>query len=139
MFQITENEINQQHLSDLVSRPQAGAISLFVGITRDNQSGRSVEFLEYEAYQPMAIKMLEEIAGEAHKKWKLEAIAIHHRIGRVKIQEASVVIAVSSAHRLEAIEACHYLIDRLKEVVPIWKKEFFSDKSSQWLANRPRQ
>lgn len=139
MFRIVTAPIDVTALQALVSRPEAGAISLFLGVTRNHQQGKAVLRLEYEAYAPMACKVMEQIAAEAKAKWRLEAVALHHRIGVVPVGEASVGIAVSAAHRAEAIEACHYLIDRLKEVVPVWKKEFFSDGQAQWLANFPRQ
>ncbi len=131
--------MSAKDLTDLVASTKAGAISLFIGVTRDHQQGREVEYLEYEAFVPMAEKMLEQIAQEAKNKWKLEKVAIHHRIGPVAVGKESVIIAVSSAHRKEAIEACHFLIDRLKEKVPIWKKEYFSNGEAQWLVNFPRQ
>ena len=101
----------------------AGGIDIFIGTTRDNANGRNVLFLEYEAYVPMALKKMEEIANEARQRWCITKVAIVHRIGRVEIGEASVLIAVSSAHRNEAFEACRFAIDTLKETVPIWKKE----------------
>src|SRR5690606_30395708 len=94
--------------------------------------GRRVEYLEYDAYPPMAEKKMREIAGEVRERWPVTAIAMQHRMGRLEIGEPSVIIAVSSPHRIDAIEACHYAIDRLKSIVPIWKKEVF-EGGEEWL------
>jgi molybdopterin converting factor subunit 1 len=108
-----------------VADPAAGAIVSFTGTTRRDNAGRVVIRLEYEAYEPMALSEMRKLASEAIKRWKIVRIAIAHRIGVVEIGETSVAIAVSAAHRGEAFEACRFAIDRLKEVVPIWKKEHF--------------
>jgi molybdopterin synthase catalytic subunit len=108
-----------------VADPAAGAIVSFTGTTRQDNAGRKVLRLEYEAYEPMALSEMRKLASEAIAKWKIVRIAIAHRIGVVEIGETSVAIAVSAAHRGEAFEACRFAIDRLKEVVPIWKKEHF--------------
>ena len=96
---------------------------VFVGSVRDMSEGKQVDFLEYEAYEPMALQKLREVAAEAESRWPVLAIAIQHRVGRLEIGDDAVVVAVSCPHRAEAFEACRYVIDRLKEVVPIWKKE----------------
>jgi molybdopterin synthase catalytic subunit len=96
---------------------------VFVGSVRDMSEGKQVDFLEYEAYEPMALQRLHEVAAEAESRWPVLAIAIQHRVGRLEIGDDAVVVAVSCPHRAEAFEACRYVIDRLKEVVPIWKKE----------------
>ena len=108
-----------------VADPAAGAIVSFTGTTRRDNAGRVVLRLEYEAYEPMALSEMRKLASEAIARWKIVRIAIAHRIGVVEIGETSVAIAVSAAHRGEAFEACRFAIDRLKEVVPIWKKEHF--------------
>jgi molybdopterin synthase catalytic subunit len=108
-----------------VADPAAGAIVSFTGTTRRDNAGRVVLRLEYEAYEPMALSEMRKLAGEAIARWKIVRIAIAHRVGVVEIGETSVAIAVSAAHRGEAFEACRFAIDRLKEVVPIWKKEHF--------------
>ena len=108
-----------------VADPAAGAIVSFTGTTRRDNAGRIVLRLEYEAYEPMALSEMRKLASEAIARWKLVRIAIAHRVGVVEIGETSVAIAVSAAHRGEAFEACRFAIDRLKEVVPIWKKEHF--------------
>jgi molybdopterin converting factor subunit 1 len=108
-----------------VADPAAGAIVSFTGTTRQDNAGRKVLRLEYEAYEPMALSEMRKLASEAIERWKIVRIAIAHRVGVVEIGETSVAIAVSAAHRGEAFEACRFSIDRLKEVVPIWKKEHF--------------
>ena len=108
-----------------VADPGAGAIVAFRGTTRRENAGRAVLRLEYEAYEPMALAEMRKLAREAGERWKIVRIAIAHRIGVVEIGETSVAIAVSAAHRAEAFEACRFAIDRLKEIVPIWKKEYF--------------
>ncbi|MHB8383401.1 MAG: molybdopterin converting factor subunit 1 [Candidatus Binataceae bacterium] len=105
--------------------PSAGAVVTFAGTTRQTNAGRQVIRLEYEAYEPMALREMRKLAHEAGIRWPIERIAIAHRIGVVEIGETSVAIAVAAAHRAEAFDACRFAIDRLKEVVPIWKKEHF--------------
>jgi molybdopterin converting factor subunit 1 len=131
-YRITADPLDIQALHDLVLAPAAGAVSLFVGVVRDNNLGRDVDYLEYEAYAPMAIKKMREIAAEVRERWTITDVALHHRTGRLEIGEASVAIAVSSPHRQDGIEACHYAIDRLKQVVPIWKKEVWTD-GEHWI------
>jgi molybdopterin converting factor subunit 1 len=108
-----------------VADSAAGAIVSFTGTTRRDNAGRKVLRLEYEAYEPMALAEMRKLASEAARRWKIVRIAIAHRVGVVEIGETSVAIAVSAAHRGEAFEACRFAIDRLKNVVPIWKKEHF--------------
>ncbi len=132
MFEITRERIDAQTLAGAVARPEAGGIAVFVGVVRDNNLGRHVHHLEYDAYPEMAERQMRVIAAEAQARWPIAAIAMLHRIGRLEIGEASVGIAVSSAHRKEAIEACHYAIDRLKQIVPIWKKEVWAD-GEEWI------
>jgi molybdopterin synthase catalytic subunit len=117
-----------------VASPRAGGIATFLGVVRDNSLGRRVLHLYYEAYPPMAIREMERLEAEVRGRWDIEAIAIDHRIGRLEIGEASVAIAVSSAHRREAIAACHFAIDRLKQTVPVWKKEYW-EGGEIWLEN----
>jgi molybdopterin synthase catalytic subunit len=131
-IKITEGPIDEAEVLGYVRAPEAGGIDLFIGTTRDNANGKDVRWLEYTAYEPMALKMMQQIAVDAAKKWQLTKIAIVHRTGRVDIGEASVVLAVSAPHRKEAFEACRYAIDTLKKEVPIWKKEFFKD-GSVWV------
>jgi molybdopterin synthase catalytic subunit len=112
-------------LERAVAHPSAGAIVTFAGTTRNDNVGRRVIRLEYEAYEPMALSEMRKLAREAGERWKIVRIAIQHRVGPVAIGETSVAIAVAAAHRAEAFEACRFVIDRLKEIVPIWKKEYF--------------
>ncbi|MDE2989101.1 MAG: molybdenum cofactor biosynthesis protein MoaE [Chloroflexota bacterium] len=131
-FKITHDVLEPTALHTLVLSPQAGAVSLFMGVVRDNNLGRDVDYLEYDAYPAMATKVMRQIAGEIRERWDVLDIAMHHRIGRLEIGEASVAVAVASAHRGEGIEACHYGIDRLKAIVPIWKKEVWAD-GEEWI------
>jgi molybdopterin synthase catalytic subunit len=102
-----------------------GAIVTFVGVVRDNNLDRRVTHLEYEAYAPMAVKALGQICEEADREWPGTRLAVHHRVGRLAIGEASIVIAAANAHRAAAFAACRYVIERVKQIVPIWKHEFF--------------
>jgi molybdopterin converting factor subunit 1 len=122
---IGRDTIDVAALEHAVANPAAGAIVTFVGTTRRDNAGRNVLRLEYEAYEPMALAEMRKLAQEAGERWNIVRIAIAHRVGFVDIGETSVAIAVSAAHRAEAFEACRFAIDRLKEVVPIWKKEYF--------------
>ncbi len=127
MIEIVAHPIDIGKLYGSVSHPSAGGIALFVGTTRNHAHGKEVLKLEYEAYHPMALKTMSQIADDAKVKWNLHAVAMIHRVGVVEIGEASIAIAVSSAHRNEAFEACRYIIDTLKKIVPIWKKEIYAD------------
>lgn len=129
---ISDDPLDVAALHDLVLRPEAGAVSMFSGVVRNNNLGRQVDYLEYDAYPVMATKIMRQIAEEVRERWEVCAVALHHRRGRLRIGEASVLIAVSSPHRKEGIEACHYAIDRLKQIVPIWKKEVWSD-GEHWI------
>ena len=131
-FRITSDPLDLQALHDLVLRSTAGAVSHFVGVVRDNNLGRSVNHLVYDAYPTMATKMMRQIADEIRARWEIDAVAIHHRTGRLEIGEPSVAIAVSAPHRADSIAACHHGIDRLKQIVPIWKKEVWSD-GEHWI------
>jgi molybdopterin synthase catalytic subunit len=128
LFDIVEGQIDLAALIFAAQRPDCGAISTFVGTTRvDENSGASVEYLDYEAYRPMADRKLEEIGAEIERRWDVREVAIVHRIGRVDPGEASVAIVVASPRRGEAFEATRYAIERIKQVVPIWKREVWSD------------
>ena len=133
MFKIVESEISLQDVIDAVDTPESGAIVTFVGVVRNNSKGRMVRYLEFEAYQPMAEKKMQDIADEIHSKWGLDKVAMLHRVGRLEIGEVIVAIAVASPHRHEAFAACQYAIDRLKEVVPIWKREVWQDGTEEWV------
>jgi molybdopterin synthase catalytic subunit len=135
MFEIVEQPIDIESVTAAVADPATGATVTFIGTTRDHNDGRSVTQLEYEAYPEMALAEMRKIAELATQRWPISKMAIVHRIGQVPIGEASVVIAASSAHRVAAFEACHFAIDRLKEVVPIWKKEHF-DGGEVWIGSQ---
>ena len=127
MITITESELDIQSFTDCVLGNENGAVNTFLGVTRNSTGGRAVIKLEYECYLPMAQKKLEEIRLEAIEKWKISSVAIGHRVGTLGIGETSLVVAVSGPHRSPGFEVCQYIVDRIKEVVPIWKKEFFED------------
>jgi molybdopterin synthase catalytic subunit len=128
LFAIVEEAIDVGALISAAQRSDCGAISTFVGITRvDESDGASVEYLEYEAYRPMADRKLEEIGAEMRTRWDVREVSIVHRIGRVAPGEASVAIVVASPRRGPAFDASRYAIERIKEIVPIWKREVWSD------------
>ena len=125
MFALVDRPIELAALDRAVRDPKAGAVVTFVGTTRNENAGRRVRRLEYEALESMATKEMRALAATAKKRWRLRKVGMVHRIGVVPVGEASVAIAVSSGHRTEAFDACRWLIDRLKEIVPIWKKEHY--------------
>lgn len=123
---VTTNPLDLDALVQLVSDSGGlGAVATFIGIVRDHNQNRRVTHLEYEAYEPLAVKALEHIRQEATAHWPSVRIAVHHRVGRLAIGEASVIIAAASAHRSDAFAVCRYVIERVKQIVPIWKHEFF--------------
>jgi molybdopterin synthase catalytic subunit len=126
-YRITREPIQTHPLAEQLKAPQDGAVVIFEGIVRDHSRRGRTLYLEYEAYQPMAVRKMEEIGEETKRKFAVDRVGIIHRVGRLEIGESSVAIIVSAAHRRAAFEACHYAIDRLKQTVPIWKKEFFAD------------
>lgn len=125
MIQITNETLHPEIITDRVRQDTSGAVVTFLGTTRSYTGERKVQFLEYEAYQPMADKVLADIVQEIRDRWPVEGVAIAHRLGRLEIGDISLVVAVSSPHRRDAFEACQYSVDRIKQAVPIWKKEFF--------------
>jgi len=131
---VTDQKLDLVAICNEVADPAAGAMSTFTGVTRNNHNGKEVLKLEYEAYKPMAEKELKKICDQVHSQWDVMHIAMYHKTGLVPIGEASVIIAISSAHRSESLEAVHYAIDELKATVPIWKKEFYAD-GSVWKGN----
>ncbi|MBT3996112.1 MAG: hypothetical protein HOF01_09965 [Chloroflexi bacterium] len=133
---ITPDKLEEKPLTDFVITGVDGAVVTFLGVTRDHNEGRNVEYLDYEAYQPMAENKIAEIIVEMREKWELGKIAIAHRTGRVDIGETSMVVAVGSAHRRPAFESALYFVDRLKEIVPIWKKELFVG-GEVWIGDTP--
>lgn len=131
-FIVTGRKLSLATLIKKVEHPGAGAVVTFTGVVRDNAHERSVQHLEYEAYDEMAARTLAEIGAEASARWPGARVAMAHRTGRMEIGEASVIIAVSSPHRAEAFAACRFAIERIKAVLPIWKKEFASD-TEYWV------
>jgi molybdopterin synthase catalytic subunit len=123
LFEVTERALDPQRMVDHVRKDESGAVALFYGVVRNNSRGRRVLYLEYDAYPEMAEKVMRRIAQEAMERRPLTDVAMQHRTGRLEVGETSLLIAVSSGHRKEAFEACHALVDRFKEAVPIWKKE----------------
>jgi len=109
-----------------------GAVVTFLGLVRNHNAGRNVRYLEYEAYEPLALKTFERIRSEVEQRWPDARLALHHRLGRLEIGEASVAIAAASPHRRDAYAACRYAIERVKQVAPIWKREFF-DGGDVWI------
>lgn len=148
-FAITSAPLATEALMSLVSAGHAtqaaasdaegpGAVSVFVGLVRDRHAGRRVEYLEYEAYEPLARRSFERIAGEITARVPDAVVAIHHRVGRLGIGEASVVIAAASAHRAEACAACRYAIERIKQIAPVWKHERFAGGAA-WVEGATAQ
>jgi molybdopterin synthase catalytic subunit len=126
-YRITSDPIPTDELARQLKAPADGAVVVFEGIVRNHSRGRKTLYLEYEAYEPMAVRKMEEIGDDAKQKFAIDHIGMVHRLGRLEIGETSVAIIVTSAHRRAAFEACQYAIDRLKQSVPIWKKEYFAD------------
>ena len=126
-FRTTRDAISAAELARQLSAPEDGAVVVFEGIVRNHSRGRATLYLEYEAYEPMAIHKMEELGREAKQKFAIDGIGMIHRLGRLEIGETSVAIIVTAEHRRAAFEACQFAIDRLKQVVPIWKKEYFAD------------
>jgi molybdopterin synthase catalytic subunit len=132
MFEVTSDPLDPQRVVEAVRRNDAGAVALFYGTVREQNLGRPVLYLEYDAYPEMAVKVMREIAAEVRAQWPVSEIACQHRTGRLEIGETSLLVAVSSPHRREAFEACHAYVDQLKERVPIWKKEVF-EGGEEWI------
>lgn len=134
--QLFSTPLDPQVCLDFVSNDAAGGIVSFVGTVRNKTKGKTVLHLEFEAYEPMAIKEMRKIAERACAQWPVEKMAIHHRVGHLEIGEIAVVIVVATPHRKAAFDACEFAIDTLKETVPIWKKEIFED-GEVWVAAHP--
>jgi MoaE-MoaD fusion protein len=133
-YRVTDQPIDESWVTGIVANPGAGAIVTFAGTVRGMARGRAVEALEYEAYAPAAERMMARIGDEIRERWAIDHVAIVHRTGRLEVGETSVIIAVASPHRAEAFDACRYAIDRIKEIVPIWKKEFYADGET-WIGS----
>ena len=124
-FRVTTDALDVGAASAIISSADCGAVATFIGLVRNENGGRRVLWLDYEAYEPLAVKSFARIDEEAGERWPSIALAIHHRIGRLEIGEASVVIAAASPHRAEAFAATRYAIERIKQIAPIWKHEHF--------------
>jgi MoaE-MoaD fusion protein len=133
---IIRGKIDTQQVLEKIKRPEDGSAVVFEGVVRDNTRGRRTLYLEYEAYESMALKQMEALAGQAMVQFKIRDVAMVHRLGRLEIGETSVLIVVASAHRAAAFDACRWLIDTLKRTVPIWKKEYFED-GAVWADGEP--
>jgi MoaE-MoaD fusion protein len=127
LFQLVRRPIPSREIIECLKSPQDGALVVFDGFARNNFKGRRTLYLEYEAYEPMALAQLREIGAQARTKFAIHRLAVIHRLGRIEIGETSVLIVVSSPHRAAAFDACRFAIDALKRSVPIWKKEHFAD------------
>ena len=136
LYRIQEDPILADALHDAVLRDSDGAVATFAGVVRDHSMGRRTSYLVYDAYREMAEKKMAEIGCEIKGKWEVDRVGMLHRVGRLEIGETSVLIAISAPHRKAALEACHYAIDRLKETVPIWKKEVWTD-GEEWIEGDP--
>lgn len=135
MEYITEDQLDLPGLLAQSHHPAAGAVVLFSGEVRDNNTGKKVTYIDYESYVPLASKMMREILEDARQRWDLKIAVAQHRIGKVGISEPAVVVITASAHRAEAYASNRYIIDRIKHEVPIWKCEFFEDGTSIWGGN----
>lgn len=135
LFEIVKHPISVEEITNKVIRNEAGAVTTFVGTVREFTHGKRTLSLEYQAYEKMAVKMLEQIGHEISEKWNDAMVAITHRIGKLEISEIAVVIAVSTPHRKDAYEANEYAIERIKQIVPIWKKEIWENGES-WIGDQ---
>ncbi|HNB73531.1 MAG TPA: molybdenum cofactor biosynthesis protein MoaE [Acidobacteriota bacterium] len=135
--QVTATPIDSDAMVRRLLRGEDGAVVTFDGVVRNNTKGRRTLYLEYEGYTSMALKTMQQVAQEALNQWPIDRIGIVHRVGRLEIGESSVVIVVTSAHRKDAFDACRFGIDRVKQIVPIWKREFFEDGDVWVEGQRP--
>lgn len=135
-IRLTEETLSLQYCVDFVSAPECGGIDVFIGTVRSHTKGKAVLRLEFEAYERMAVKEMQKIADQAMQLWPVQKIAVHHRTGVLAVGDVPVIIAVSAAHRDAAFDACRFIIDTLKQTVPIWKKEVFED-GEVWVAAHP--
>ncbi len=133
MIEITAEPLDHARITDRVRSYQAGAVCTFLGTVREMTGNRQTVALAYEAYPEMALKKMAELEAEARRRWPVIELVLAHRVGELALGEVSVVVAVSCPHRSESFEACRWLIDTLKEVVPIWKKERWADGQEEWV------
>lgn len=134
-FAISHEPLDPAPLVASVAEPAMGAVVTFAGIVRNNFAGRATAYLEYEAFEPMAVRVLQQIADEERARWNTGRIAVHHRVGRLEIGETAVLIVVAAPHRHEAFEAAEAIMDRIKQIAPIWKREVWADGSSEWVGD----
>jgi molybdopterin converting factor subunit 1 len=136
-FRVTSEPLDANELLAAVRQDESGAVVLFHGMARNNSDGRRVIALEYDAYPSLAEKKLREVADDVRGRWPITGIGVLHRTGRLEIGETSLLVAVSSPHRQEAFDACHYAVDQIKQTVPVWKKEIWEDGSGEWVPGYP--
>ena len=136
LIHISDKPLELEKITQLVTDDACGAIDIFVGTVRDQTQGKKVLQLDFEAYEKMALSEMAKLAEEAAERWPVKKMAIHHRVGSLGIGETAVIIAVSTPHRNASFEACKFVIDTLKQTVPIWKKEIFED-GEVWVAAHP--
>lgn len=131
-FLITTAPLDPAPLVQFVQTPEDGAVVTFAGVVRNHFEGRATAYLSYEAYTEMAVPVLQQLAAEASATWPIGRVAIHHRIGQMEIGETAVLVVVAAPHRQAAFQAAMYIMDRIKEVAPIWKREHWADGTSEW-------
>lgn len=131
-FQITDRPLDPAPLVRYVQTFADGAVVTFAGVVRDNFAGRATAYLTYEAYVEMALPVLAQLAEEARSRWPIGRVAVHHRVGRLELGETAVLVVVAAPHRQAAFHAAEYIMDRIKEVVPIWKQEHWADGTDEW-------
>lgn len=131
-IEVTRDELTQQKLYDFCVTEDTGAIDVFIGTVRDHFDGKKVTSIDYQGYPEMGEMVLQQIIQRAFEQWPINRVAIQHRLGLLRIQEASVIITVSSSHRAEAFEACRYIIEEIKKDLPVWKKEYFHNGHAEW-------
>ncbi|MFN2153918.1 MAG: molybdenum cofactor biosynthesis protein MoaE [Anaerolineae bacterium] len=135
-FEIVRDPISVDDVVGRLADPAVGAVTTFVGVVRGTTGGRETRYLEYEAYPEMALRTLSQVGSEVQERWpEVRQVAIVHRVGRLEIGETAIVIALSAAHRRQTFDALHYAIDRIKEIVPIWKREVWAD-GSEWKSEQ---
>lgn len=132
-IQLTRDPIDAAALTEEVRTPQAGAVILFLGTVREMTEGRQTVALDYEGYPEMAIAQMHAVVDEAEACWEIERVTVVHRLGRLELGDISIAIALSCGHRQQAYEASRQIIDRLKQIVPIWKKEYWADGTTEWV------
>ena len=134
-FVVTDQPLQSEPLTTHAQTPTDGAIVLFAGVVRDNAEGKATAYLHYEAYAAMAEPVLSQIADDARGRWAIGRVAVHHRIGRLEIGETAVLVAVAAPHRQAAFAAAEYIMDRIKEIAPIWKRESWLDGTAEWIGD----